>query len=147
MKKLILIALLFTAFQVSTNAQAPATAPAKAAKTESKKDKGPKKSADERAVQYSQELKQKLKLNDDQYSKVLAVNTECIKRKDALKEADDKKAKKDGKKDIKAYRLGEYQKIFTADQLAAYKAMKDDEKDNNDNKHHGKDGKKDDAKN
>ena len=103
-----------------------------------------------RAVQYSNQLKSALTLNADQYQKVLAVNTECITRKDAMKGSGDKGAMKTGKSDIKAYRLGEYKKIFTAQQLTAYQNMNDDkgEKDDNNDerdgrrkgKGHGKDG-------
>jgi hypothetical protein len=108
---------------------------------EGKREKQPKMSASDRAAQYSTELKTALTLNDDQYQKVLAVNTECITRRDALKGGGDKAAMKTGKADIKAYRLGEFQKIFTADQMTAYQNMNDDngkdvkdEKDDKDEK-------------
>jgi hypothetical protein len=102
---------------------------------ESNREKQPKMTAADRAVQYSNELKTGLTLNDDQYQKVLAVNTECITRKDAMRGSGDKGTMKTGKADIKAYRLGEFQKIFTADQMTKYQNMNDD-KD-------GKDGKDD----
>jgi hypothetical protein len=103
------------------------------------REKQPKMTAADRAVQYSNELKKALTLNDDQYQKVLAVNTECITRKDAMRGSGDRGAMKTGKADIKAYRLGEFQKIFTADQMTAYQNMNDD-KDGKD----GKDDKDDD---
>jgi hypothetical protein len=100
---------------------------------EGKREKQPKMTAADRASQYSNELKTALTLNDDQYQKVLAVNTECISRKDAMRGGGDKAAMKTGKADIKAYRLGEFQKIFTADQMTAYQNMNDD-KDGKDDK-------------
>ena len=80
-----------------------------------------KLSAADRAVEYSQQLKKSLKLTDKQYNQVLRVNTECINRKDALKSSKDDM--KQGSADIKAYRVGEFTKIFAADQLAAYQKM------------------------
>jgi hypothetical protein len=100
---------------------------------EGKREKQSKMTAADRAAQYSNELKTGLTLNDDQYQKVLAVNTECITRRDALKGGGDKAAMKTGKADIKAYRLGEFQKIFTAEQMTAYQNMNDD-KDGKDDK-------------
>ena len=101
---------------------------------EGKREKQPKMTAADRASQYSNELKSALTLNDDQYQKVLAVNTECITRRDALKGSGDKVAMKTWKADIKVYRLGEFQKIFTADQMTAYQNMNDDDKDGKDDK-------------
>lgn len=115
------------------------------------REKQPKMSATDRAIQYSNELKTTLSLTPDQFQKVLAVNTECISRKDAMKGNGDKGTMKTGKADIKAYRVGEFQKIFTAQQMTAYQQMNanknkkdDDEKDNNrgergKGKKHGKD--------
>ena len=97
------------------------------------REKQPKMTATDRAAQYSNELKTALTLNEEQYQKVLTVNTECITRKDALKGGGDKSAMKTGKADIKAYRLGEFQKIFTADQMTSYQNMNDD-KDGKDDK-------------
>ena len=98
---------------------------------ENKKEKQPKMTAADRAVQYSNELKTALTLNDEQYQKVLTVNTECITRKDAMRGSGEKGAMKTGKADIKAYRLGEFQKIFTADQMTAYQNMNDDKDSKN----------------
>ena len=113
------------------------------------KEKQPKMTAADRAVQYSNQLKTVLTLNDDQYQKVLAVNTECITRKDAMKGSGDKGAMKTGKSDIKAYRLGEFKKIFTAQQMTIYQNMNENKDGKNDNdgerdgrgkgKSHGKD--------
>lgn len=120
---------------------------------EGKREKQPKMTASDRAAQYSNQLKTGLTLNEEQYQKVLAVNTECITRKDALKGSGDKAAMKTGKADIKAYRLAEFQKIFTADQMTAYQNMNDDKDDNDDKegdrggkgkgKGHGKEHRKD----
>ena len=72
-----------------------------------------KAAADARAIPYSKELKAKLGLNDDQYNKVLAVNTECINKKD----------QKVNSKEISAYRQQQYQTILTPDQMAKLKAI------------------------
>jgi hypothetical protein len=105
------------------------------------REKQPKMTAADRANQYSNQLKTALTLNDDQYQKVLAVNTECITRKDALSSGD-KVAMKTGKADIKAYRLGEFQKIFTAEQMTAYQNMNDDKDDKDGNHDKDNDGDK-----
>ena len=89
---------------------APATKSAHVAKT--------LPAPDQRAVPYSNELKTKLGLNADQYQKVLAVNTECIRRKDQGKAAG-----KDNGKDISAYRQQQFQSILTAEQMAELKAI------------------------
>ena len=128
MKKIIITSafLLFT--QVAIFAQTPVTTPSENFKNDKTKgrngfqkgkdqidgnrEKQPKMSAADRAVQYSNELKKTLALTPDQYQKVLAVNTECISRKDAMRGSGDKGPMKTGKADIKAYRVGEFQKIF-----------------------------------
>ena len=109
-------------------------------KGKDQREKQPKMTAAARAVQYSNQLKTGLTLNEDQYQKVLAVNTECITRKDAMKGSGDKGAMKTGKSDIKAYRLGEFKKIFTAQQMTAYQNMNEDKdgKDDNNGEHRGK---------
>lgn len=60
-----------------------------------------------------------MSLTDDQYNKVLAVNTECIRRKDAAKSSDDK----DAAKSIKTYRNQQFQTILTPDQMAKLKSV------------------------
>lgn len=92
------------------------------------KQESQKQSAAQRAVQYSQELKVKLGLSGDQYAKILAVNTECITRKDALKSSTDAASIKDGKKQIKDYRATEFAKILSAGQLAKLNMMNDGNK-------------------
>lgn len=77
--------------------------------------------AEQRAVAYSKELQKKLSLDDGQYTKVLAVNTECIRRKDALKQATQKTP--GASKQIAEYRMQQYQTILKPDQLAKLKAM------------------------
>ncbi len=138
MKKSIITSALLLFVQLAIFAQTPVVATPDASTQNPKSDRGgrgsnqkgndqrdkqPKMTAADRAVQYSMQLKKTLSLNDDQYQKVLAVNTECISRKDAMKGGGDKGAMKTGKDDIKAYRLGEFQKIFTADQMTAYQKM------------------------
>jgi hypothetical protein len=153
MKKTIITSAILLFIQVVIFAQtpvvtAPADAPAQTPKQEKgrggdrdkgqrgrdgkgrdQREKQPKMTAADRATQYSNQLKTSLTLNEDQYQKVLAVNTECITRRDALRGGQDKGAMKTGKTDIKAYRLGEFQKIFTADQMTAYQNMNDDKDD------------------
>ena len=68
-------------------------------------------------------MKAKLGLSDDQYKKILTVNTECITRKDALKTSTNATTTKDGKKQIKDYRAAEFAKILTPDQLTKLKSM------------------------
>lgn len=149
MKKTIITSAFLLFAQVAIFAQTPvATTPSEASAQTPKNDKPkgrdgnrekqPKMSAADRAVQYSNELKMTLTLTPDQYKKVLSVNTECISRKDVMKGSGDKGTMKTGKSDIKAYRVGEFQKIFTAQQMTAYQQMNanknekdDDEKDNN----------------
>lgn len=125
MKKLILLSfILVGTFVTFTNAQAVQDS----TKTHQKHQKQNKTKlmpppAAQRAVQYSQDLKAKLDLSADQYGKVLAINTVCITRKDALKTLTDASAVKAGKKQIKVYRAAEFAKILTADQLTKLKSM------------------------
>ncbi len=76
-------------------------------------------SAEERGAIYSKQLKKELNLTDDQYNKVLAVNTECIRRKDAAKSSGDKEAAKS----IKVYRNEQFQTILTPDQMTKLKSI------------------------
>lgn len=148
MKKTIITSaiLLFTQmaiFAQTPKVKTPSDASAQAIRGDKGKDqreKQPKMTAAARAVQYSNQLKTGLTLNEDQYQKVLAVNTECITRKDAMKGSGDKGAMKTGKNDIKAYRLGEFKKIFTAQQMTAYQNMNEDKdgKDDNDGERGGR---------
>ena len=154
MKKTIITSIILLFTQIAIFAQTPVTTiPSDASAQTLRVDKGkgnqrgkdqkekqPKMTAADRAVQYSNQLKTVLTLNDDQYQKVLAVNTECITRKDAMKGSGDKGAMKTGKSDIKAYRLGEFKKIFTAQQMTAYQNMNEDKdgKDDNDGERSGK---------
>lgn len=100
--------------------QAPAAAPAtkQAPAAQAKKQLPP---PEQRAVAYSNELKKKLSLTDDQYKKVLDVNTECIRRKDALKAGGQKGGA--GFKEISAYRKQQFQTILTPDQQTKLQAM------------------------
>ena len=76
-------------------------------------------SSEDRGAVYSKQLKKELNLSDDQYNKVLAVNTECIRRKDAAKSSGDKEAAKS----IKAYRNQQFQTILTPDQMTKLKSI------------------------
>lgn len=125
MKKLILLSfLLVCTFVTFTNAQAVVDSTKTHQKHQKQnKTKAMPQPAAQRAVQYSQDLKAKLGLSDDQYAKILAVNTECITRKDALKNSTDAAATKDGKKQIKDYRAAEFAKILTPEQQTKLKSM------------------------
>ena len=93
--------------QQKTTMQSTATQTGKATSTE------------ERGAIYSKQLKKELNLTDDQYNKVLAVNTECIRRKDAAKSSGDK----DAAKSIKDYRNQQFQTILTPDQMTKLKSI------------------------
>ena len=155
MKKTIIASAILLFTQIAIFAQTPVVTPPSDASAQTMKggdrgkgnqhgrnqrEKQPKMSAADRAVQYSNQLKTALGLNDDQYQKVLAVNAECITRKDAMKGGGDRGAMKTGKGDIKAYRLGEYKKIFTAQQLTTYQNMNEskDGRDDNDGERGGR---------
>jgi len=144
MKKTIIASAILLFTQIAIFAQTPVVTPPTDAAQNSKIDGGRKgqrgrqsqMTAANRAVQYSSQLKTTLTLNDDQYQRVLAVNTECITRKDAMKGSGDGGAMKTGKGDIKAYRLGEFKKIFTPEQMTTFQNMN---ADNNGKGRHGKD--------
>ncbi|NLR66256.1 hypothetical protein HGH92_18260 [Chitinophaga varians] len=125
MKKLIAAIAIMLAVSPAFAQTAPTApaAPAPAKQAPAKPAKAPKVVAapEQRAAQYADELKTKLNLTDDQYKKVLAVNTECIRRKDALKASGQKDG--NGKKEIAAYRKQQYQTILTPDQQAKLKAL------------------------
>lgn len=135
MKKLIAAIAIMLAVSPAFAQTAPTTTPAPAQQTPAKKAKAPKAAPEQRAAQYTDELKAKLNLTDDQYKKILAVNTECIRRKDSLKAAGQKDGP--GKKEIAAYRKQQFQTILTPDQQAKLKAMNA--------QHHDKDKKEKDA--
>lgn len=78
--------------------------------------------AEERAKAYTNELKSVLNLTDDQYAKVMAVNTECIKRKDAMRQSGGNGADNaSGFKEIAQYRRQQFQTILTPTQLQQLK--------------------------
>ncbi|XZF15789.1 hypothetical protein ACTHGU_06610 [Chitinophagaceae bacterium MMS25-I14] len=76
---------------------------------------------EKRAIMYTDQLKKDLNLTDDQYQKVLQVNTECIKRKDAAKDAGGDE--RQSMKDIAMYRREQFQGILSTDQMAKLKEM------------------------
>ncbi|MBV8251364.1 MAG: hypothetical protein JO154_02055 [Chitinophaga sp.] len=104
----------------ATTKQAPAAVKQAAVKTPTAAPKA-LPAPEKRAIAYTDELKAKLHLTDDQYKKVLDVNTECIRRKDALKASGQKGGT--GFKDISTYRKQQFQTILTPDQLTQLKAM------------------------
>jgi len=75
----------------------------------------------QRAVMYTKELKTKLGLNENQYTQVLRVNTECIRREDVMKTAG--KDMTEGQKDIKAFRTKAFGTILTPAQMTQWSAM------------------------
>lgn len=123
MKKLIAAIAIMLAVAPAFAQTAPAAPAAPAKQAPAKPAHAPKAlpAPEQRAAQYTDELKTKLNLTDDQYKKVLAVNTECIRRKDALKASGQKDA--NGKKEIAAYRKQQFQTILTPDQQAKLKAL------------------------
>jgi|GEM_PF-3625012 len=135
MNKTIIVSVILLLAQITIIAKTSTTQPVSSVQTpkndktkdrdqrDGNQGKQPKMSAADRAVQYSNELKKTLALTPSQYQKVLAVNTECISRKDANRGSGDKGTMKTGKDDIKAYRVGEFKKIFTAQQMTTYQQM------------------------
>ncbi len=121
MKMKLFIALALAA--ASATAMAQTTTPPQKTTTQSSASQRGKAtsttSAEERGAIYSKQLKKELNLTDDQYNKVLAVNTECIRRKDAAKSSGDKEAAKS----IKEYRNQQFQTILTPDQMTKLKSI------------------------
>ena len=84
-------------------------------------------SADDRAVSSAKKIQQELGLTDDQYNKILAVNIECGKRRDALKASG--QTGRDAFKPIMDYREQQYATILTADQATKLKGIEDQERE------------------
>ena len=76
MKKVIIVFAIIAISSSSAFSQTTATTPATITTTTS---------SDDRAVSSAKKIQQELGLTDDQYNKILAVNIECAKRRDALK--------------------------------------------------------------
>ena len=114
MKHFVVAAALLLAVAPAFAQTAPPAAPAKQAPAKAPMVKRQLPPPEERAISYSKELKNKLTLTDDQYQKVLAVNTECIRRKDALRASG--KTDSQGFKEISAYRKQQFQTILTPEQ-------------------------------
>jgi Spy/CpxP family protein refolding chaperone len=76
---------------------------------------------DDHAVTMAKKLQQDLNLTDDQYNQILAVNTECEKRRDAVKASG--QSGREAFKPIMDYRDQQYATILTADQNAKFKDM------------------------
>jgi Spy/CpxP family protein refolding chaperone len=77
--------------------------------------------ADDHAVTMAKKMQQDLSLTDDQYNQILAVNTECEKRRDAAKASG--QTGREAFKPIMDYRDQQYATILTADQNAKFKDM------------------------
>jgi Spy/CpxP family protein refolding chaperone len=77
--------------------------------------------ADDHAVTMAKKMQQDLSLTDDQYNQILAVNTECEKRRDAVKASG--QSGREAFKPIMDYRDQQYATILTADQNAKFKDM------------------------
>jgi periplasmic protein CpxP/Spy len=95
---------------------------ADAQKSGARKEARAKKSPEERAKHRTEVLKQKLNLTADQYTKVLAVNMEVMKRRQALK-AQNPKPDKAAFKEIGAYRRQQFAAILTPAQMKQLKAF------------------------
>ena len=120
MKKLIAaIAIMLAVSPVFAQTATPAPAATKQAPAKAPAAPKALPAPEKLAIAYTDELKTKLNLTDDQYKKVLDVNTECIRRKDAAKAS----GQKGGFKEISAYRKQQFQTILTPDQLAKLKDM------------------------
>jgi len=76
---------------------------------------------DDRAVNMAKKMQQDLNLTDDQYNKIVAVNTECMKRREALKASGE--TDHSAYKPIMDYRDQQYAAILTPDQDAKFKDM------------------------
>jgi Spy/CpxP family protein refolding chaperone len=74
---------------------------------------------DDHAVSSAKKIQQELGLTDDQYNQILAVNTECDKRRDALKASG--QTGHESFKPIMDYRNQQYATILTADQATKLK--------------------------
>ncbi len=85
-------------------------------------------SAEQRAKAYTNELKTALNLTDEQYAKIMAVNTECIKRKDAVRQGGGDNAS--GFKEIAQYRRQQFQTILTPTQMQQLKNYQMTQSDN-----------------
>jgi hypothetical protein len=92
-------------------------------------------SKEEKAKLHADRLQKKLNLTADQHTKILAVNLEVMKRKEALKAAD-AKPDKAAFREIRQYRQQQFKAILTPAQMEQLKAMRAEHK----KKH--KDGKK-----
>jgi Spy/CpxP family protein refolding chaperone len=82
---------------------------------------------DDRAVNSAKKLQQELGLTDDQYNKILVVNTECMKRRDAAKASG--QTGREAFKPIMDYREQQYATILTADQAAKLKDIEAKERE------------------
>src|ERR1700743_687929 len=68
-------------------------------------------STEDRAVTMAKKMQQDLGLTDDQYNKILSVNTECMKRRDAAKASG--QTGREAFKPIMDYRDQQYATILT----------------------------------
>jgi len=84
-------------------------------------------SGDDRAVSSAKKIQQELGLTDDQYNKILAVNIECAKRRDALKASG--QTGHEAFKPIMDYREQQYATILTTDQAAKLKDIEAQERE------------------
>jgi Spy/CpxP family protein refolding chaperone len=91
--------------------------------------------ADDRAVSMAKKMQQELSLTDDQYNKILAVNTECMKRRDAIKASG--QTGREAFKPVMDYREQQYATILTADQAAKFKDIEANEREQRKAAHDG----------
>ena len=81
------------------------------------------KSPEIRAERMTRKMQQELSLTDDQYSKVLAVNTECVRRKDAMSAGSNGHGDASFK-EIGAYRRQQFASILSLEQMSMLKQMR-----------------------
>jgi hypothetical protein len=118
MKKVIIVFAIIAISSSSAFSQTTATPPATTTTTTS---------SDDRAVSSAKKIQQELGLTDDQYNKILAVNIECAKRRDALKASG--QTGREAFKPIMDYREQQYATILTTDQAAKLKDIEAQERE------------------
>ena len=122
MKKLLFIAGLALATSFGANAQTTDQTQTTTTTTSHARGGWKNTPPEQRAKQYTDQMKTQLNLTDDQYGKVLAVNTECIKRKDALRQSGSTDMH-GGQREISQYRRQQFATILTPAQMDQLKAM------------------------
>ena len=123
MKKLFALFIFAIATIVGTQAQTPTPAPSQA-KPQSKAVGKPRVSIEERVKERVDKLNSICSLTPDQTSKVTALMTEVINKRQAARKAGvkDSPELKESLKEIDKYKNSKLKEILTADQIAKLKA-------------------------